>query len=186
MSVTYTTDWLALLRGLLSVTFLHPRSFWLLLIPLLPLLFLLWLGLNLVSIIMVLGGWLGYFVAIFALAIILSMGMQLRKPCTTSIFAEGLRDTSGSRQTVVKWERIIKIAQVGSDIILYRGVSAGTFLPLSAFADPREAQRFYETAVDYWQNAKTGQPFTPTDETEVWPPAPAVGNSAEPGDSPSC
>ena len=163
--------------------FLHPRRLWLLLVPALPVAFLLLSRSPISAFASLLKYEGGYCVAFLVVFTILVVATQAGKPCTTSISAEGLRDESGSRQTVIGWKRVIKIAAVGSDIIFYKSFYLGTFLPLSAFTDPREAQRFYETAVGYWQSAKSGRPFTPADVTEIWPPAPAAGNSAEPGDT---
>ena len=84
------------------------------------------------------------------------------------------------------WKQILSIRQT-AEYTLFFTWKGGTFtLPNRAFGTFEEAQRFYQTAQQHKYVASHGQrAMTPQDET-VWPPAPRVGDSAEPGDTPQC
>jgi len=56
-------------------------------------------------------------------------------------------------------------------------------IPKSAFESRADAQLFFETALTYWRNAKgIPAPLVP-EVIGVWPPAPTIADSAEPGDA---
>ena len=183
MSVTYTAGWLTLWRGLFYTTFCHPYCLWLIPFLLLPLPLLIWLGSDFLTATEIIGTWASFWIGFLLFAVAGSAIMQTRKPCTTTIAESGLRDESWPRQTIIKWSAIIDISCTQDSIFLFRkGFFAATFVPMTAFTDPSEAQCFCETATGYWRGAK-GLPATPVPDTaRVWPPAPRSSNSAEPGD----
>ena len=56
-------------------------------------------------------------------------------------------------------------------------------IPKSAFDSHADAEAFFDAALAYWRSAK-GIPTPPVPETiGVWPTAPAIADSAEPGDA---
>ena len=184
MSVTYTAGWLTLWRGLFYMTFCHPHCLWLVPFLLLPLPFLVWLGSAFLTAAGIIATWAGFWIGFLLFAVAGSAIMQAGKPCTTTIAEGGLRDESWPRQTIIKWLAVVGIISTQSGIFLFRkGIFAATFVPVTAFTDPREAQRFYEAATGYWRDAKGILPPI-ADTSGVWPPAPRPGNSAEPGDTP--
>ena len=118
------------------------------------------------------------------LGTIYSHATVMRKTRSVTLSSAGYSLKYWRPEYVAKWSECKGVMCTATDILIFDGAYGfGLDVPLNAFADPREAQRFYETAVGYWQSAKTGQPFTPADATEVWPPAPQLSNSAEPGDA---
>ena len=182
MSVTYTAGWLTLWRGLLYMTFCHPRRLWLLPFLLLPLPFLVWLNTDFWTATGIVGAWAGFWIGFLLFAIAGSAGTQAGKACTTALLEGGLRDETWPRQTVIQWSAVTGIVCTQGSVFLFRrGIFAATFLPASAFSDPRQAHQFYETAVAYWREAKGLPPLVP-DTAGVWPPAPRSGNSAQLGD----
>ncbi len=184
MSVTYAAGWLTLWRGLFYMTFCHPHRLWLIPFLLLPFPFLVWLGSDFLTAAGIVEAWAGFWIGFLLFAIAGSAIMQAGKPCTTTIAESGLRDESWPRQTIIKWSAVVDIICTQDSIFLFRkGVFAATFLPISAFADPREVQQFYEQAIYCWHKAGRTPPPSAPDSSGVWPPPPRPGNSAEPGDS---
>ena len=188
MTVTVIDD-KAWMRGAFFVTWYHPNCWRVVPFLLFPLPVLFMLGIAVRSDLTVLsnflfaleftGGWVGVWIVLFLLSLAY-VKQTLKRPSTVTISSGSLR----CENWVSKWTGCKGVMCTATDILIFQSASIGIAVPLNAFADPREAQCFYETAVGYWQSAKTGQPFTHTNETGVWPPAPAAGNSAEPGDSP--
>jgi len=190
MSVTYTPDWFTLVRGQCYLYANHPYRWRLPLFLLLPLPFLIlgnFMGAKeTVSVFATtIGIWVGFFVAFLIIGTAGEIVVPMGKALTLTILPAGLRNEKWWPKSIVKWKEIVSIIDTGTDIFLLRNFpGAGMIVPLNAFTYPREAQQFYETAVGYWQSAKTGQPFMPADATGVWPPALVTGNSAESGEHP--
>lgn len=131
------------------------------------------------------GAWAVFFSAVGLLGAVGDIWISSGKASTITITPAGVRYEAWGRKPNIEWKIIAGVVQTETDILLIQNsIGGGAFVPLAAFTDPREAQCFYETAVGYWQSAKTGQPFAPADATEVWPPVPRSANSAEPGDTP--
>ena len=165
------------------MTFCHPHRLWLIPFLLLPCPLLVWLGADFLTAAGIIGTWASFWIAFLLFAVAGSAIMQAGKPCTTTVAEGGLRDEAWPRQTIIKWSAIIDIVCTHTGIFLFRkGFFAATFVPMTAFTDLREIQRFYETATDYWREAKGMLPPPIPDTSGVWPPAPRPSNSAEPGD----
>ena len=189
MSVTYTPDWFTLVRGQCYLYANHPYRWRLPLFLLLPLPFLIlgnFMGAKeTVSVFATtIGIWVGFFVAFLIIGTAGEIVVPMGKALTLTILPAGLRNEKWWPKSIVKWKEIVSIIDTGTDIFLLRNFpGAGMIVPLNAFTDPREAQSFYETALAYWRNAK-GISMPPVPETVgVWPPAPIIADSAEPGDA---
>ena len=193
MSVTYTADWMIMARGIFFLYVAYPFR-WLgpILFLLLPLPFLIlgnFMGAEapLSLVLGITGAWAAFFIFIGLMGEAGDIAIQSGKAFAITITPAGVRYEAWGRKPNIEWKIIAGVVQTETDILLIQNsLGGGTFVPLAAFTDPREAQRFYELAVSYREAAKRGQPLPPSDETGVWPPAPRPGNSAEPGDTPSC
>ena len=79
------------------------------------------------------------------------------------------------------WRRFAKLTEE-PDYFHFVGWRCHSYIPKSAFDSRAEADAFYQTALQFWREAK-GLPEPPIPSTVgVWPPAPRPSNSAEPGD----
>ena len=93
--------------------------------------------------------------------------------CSTSISPELFRDVTPDQTMDYAWTQITDIRLHESDFYFWLGGTKGNFIPGSAFDDRRDAQLFFETAVQYWRAAKSGQIASgPAIQNGVWPPAP--------------
>jgi len=92
--------------------------------------------------------------------------------CTTAISPEGFRDVTPDKTMEYVWTQISDIRLHENDFYFWVGGTKGNFIPSSAFDDRREAQLFFETAVQYWRAAKSGQAAVLPSRDGVWPPAP--------------
>ena len=183
MSITYIPGWSALWRRSYYMWFAHPYRLHPILLLLLPLPFLVWMGADLKTTATVTGIWAGGFSCFILLFAVGDAVECAGKPYTLTISQDELRAKTCTPTATVKWRRVIRIIYIEGDIVIFgNGWTAGFFVSASAFADFNQAQQFYEQAVHYWCNA-TGRTPPAINRANVWPPAPAVGNSAEPGES---
>ncbi len=81
------------------------------------------------------------------------------------------------------WQNVLKIEETSQDFFVF-AKGMGYAIPKRVFHNLEQAQQFLQTAMTYRNNAKMG--FSLSDQEGVWPPAPRVGNSAEPGDGREC
>ena len=86
---------------------------------------------------------------------------------------------------VVGWQDVTALSQAGPYLHLWfcQDTPNVIVVPKSAFSSLKGAEAFYAVMLDYWQEAAGKEPPM-MDLSGVWPPAPHVGNSAEPGDTP--
>ena len=95
--------------------------------------------------------------------------------CTTSLSPELFRDITPDKTMEYLWTQITDIRLHNSDFYFWLGGTRGNFIPGSAFENPREAQLFFDTAVHYWQSAKSGQVAAGgPSQNGSWPPAPRL------------
>ena len=182
MSITYTPGWSALWRSVYYIYFAHPYRLHPLLFLLLPLPFLVWMGADLETTVRVTGIWAGGSTCFILLFAVSSAVECAGKPYTLIISQDELRAKTCTPTATVKWRRVIRITYIEGDTIIFGSAwTAGFFVSASAFADFNQAQQFYEQAVFYWCSA-TGRTPPAMNMAGVWPPAPRLGNSAEPGD----
>lgn len=81
------------------------------------------------------------------------------------------------------WQDVLGIEETAQDLFVFAKKGPSYAIPKRVFGSPEQMQEFLQSARLYWHSAKTGLSLpTPDDET-VWPPAPRVANSAEPGDT---
>lgn len=67
------------------------------------------------------------------------------------------------------------------DFFCFFGWRSMVFIPKLAFASRDEANRFFQTALSYWYEAKGMTSPAPPDLSGVWPPAPQTTAAQEPG-----
>lgn len=81
--------------------------------------------------------------------------------CTTSITADGVRDVTPDQTQLLVWKDVKTIRFHKGDIYFWRAM-AGLIVPRGAFGDTNEAQRFYQTALDFWRSHQGGSVLSST------------------------
>ena len=85
-------------------------------------------------------------------------------------------------KNVVSWKRVTAIFKNAEYLAICSGDLNALVVPVHAFPGEQEATEFYDAALNFWHEAKGTLPPPAQNASEVWPPAPTVANSAEPGD----
>ncbi len=113
---------------------------------------------------------------------LLSLATLTTAERTVTISKECYR-ISGLTSFKSSWRDFSHLAEE-SNYFYFDGWRRAIQIPKRAFRSPAEAERFFEAAMVYWCEAR-GLPLPPPvpEIVGVWPPAPVVGNSAEPGDT---
>jgi len=115
---------------------------------------------------LMLAGSAAFVAALTALAILLILARRSgNRRCRFIIGTEGFEDVMPEKTTSALWRDVKAVEEHGGDIYFFRSKvagkagakAAGTFLPRSAFADPAQAQAFYETALRLWETAKDAE-----------------------------
>ena len=92
---------------------------------------------------------------------------------TLSLQPDGLYNQTSVLDTRVKWRNITEVAENPQMIVLFLSPRFGFIVPKRAFADPAQAQAFFELARAYRQGVLDGtQPMLPPALPVSWPPAP--------------
>ena len=86
-------------------------------------------------------------------------------------------------KNVISWNRVTAIFRNTEYLAICSGDLNALVVPVRAFPSEQEATEFYAAALDFWHEAKGMLPPPAQDTSKVWPPAPAIANSAEPGES---
>lgn len=117
--------------------------------------------------------------AILIHALLLHAEIAIRLPtpvsqriCTTRISPASFQDIMLEKTLEYRWDQITDIRLRGGDFYFWIGDTKANFIPKTAFDDRRDAQLFFETAVQYWRAAKSGQAAVLPSRDGVWPPAP--------------
>jgi len=97
-----------------------------------------------------------------------------QRQCTTILTEECLTDKTVDKTKRFPWLTISKLRYHQGDIYFWPTGKDGIFVPRSAFADTLQSQLFYETAVNFWNAAKSGQNFSSVQDSTIWPPAPRL------------
>jgi len=154
---------------------------------LIPFLLFCWLTWRLLPLFVVLGRWdfpaalfLSLCIAVLPVVLSIHAGVVKRLPtptfqriCTTSITPEQFQDVVPEKTYLYSWSQISDIRLHRNDFYFWVGGKSGNFIPRSAFGNPREAHLFFETAMQYWEAAKSGQTAVNlSSRNDVWPPAP--------------
>ncbi|HEX3128259.1 MAG TPA: hypothetical protein VH394_13090 [Thermoanaerobaculia bacterium] len=71
----------------------------------------------------------------------------------TTLTRTAVVDSTPERQTIIPWREVAEIRHHQGDIYFWAS-NSGCFIPREAFADPRSALRFFETARQLWQEGK--------------------------------
>ncbi len=112
---------------------------------------------------LMLAGSAAFVAALTALFILLFLARRSgSRQCRFVVGAEGFEDVMPEKTSAALWRDVNAVEQHGGDIYFFRNKvtgkggakPAGTFLPRSAFANPAQAQAFYETARRLWQQAR--------------------------------
>ena len=92
---------------------------------------------------------------------------------TVSLQPDGLYNQTAALDTRAKWQNITEVAENPQMIVLFLSPRFGFIVPKRAFADPAQAQAFFELARAYRQGVLDGtQPMLPPALPVSWPPAP--------------
>jgi len=85
-------------------------------------------------------------------------------------------------KNVISWKRVSTIFKNTEYVAICSDNFNALVIPCRAFPSEQAAEDFYATALLYWHEAKGTTP-PPASIAGVWPPAPAIADSAEPGDA---
>lgn len=92
---------------------------------------------------------------------------------TVSLQPDGLYNQTSILETRVKWQNVTEVADHPQMILLFLSPRFGFIVPKRAFADPAQAQAFFELARAYRQGVLDGtRPMLPSALPASWPPAP--------------
>lgn len=124
-------------------------------------------------------GWYGYLLGILWLQILSRLPRRdSTRFCTTTLSPWGLSDVMPNKTVKVPWHRIREMRERNGDLFFWRGVTACSYVPVSAFGGDRQAARaYFQLAQDAWQGRdvqwpeRTPASAVPYDPT-VWPPPP--------------
>jgi hypothetical protein len=102
---------------------------------------------------------------------------------TAQITPEGVWVKTEQNTMLLQWRHIRYIVEQGEYNCIVTRALAATVIPKTAYHNPKEANAFIEQAEHYWHQAKGITPPPGPDVSGVWPPAPRVGDSQEPGET---
>lgn len=91
---------------------------------------------------------------------------------TMRLSPEGVREQNSTLELIVRWDKLVDIADGPTLVALFMGPGYALFVPKRVFAGPVQVQEFLATARAYWRSARDGTALILPEGQSIWPPAP--------------